>query len=182
MLHNTRKRVELLAARLPSGYNLPDLIRSIMTAAAIRTEDAARPRMTILTDLPVALVVMSGPYDGQRYVLHQPRDPLFGYVLGRRSDCDWAFSYDDQLSGKHARLFRAEAGWFIEDLKSTNHTYLARTRPDHSFAGREALPPQQPHPIPDGQLLQLGRLWLRCYWAAVSAMTPDTAPLSPFDR
>jgi len=134
------------------------------------------------TELPIALVVMSGPYDGQRYVLHTPRDPARGYVLGRRHDCDWVFNYDDQLSGKHARIFmdRAEDSmdtiWFIEDLKSTNKTHLAKTRADHTFIGRELLPAEQSHPINDGQLVQLGRLWLRIYFKFTTSITDIDQP------
>ena len=124
------------------------------------------------TELPIALVVMSGPYDGQRYVLRAPHDPARGYVLGRRHDCDWVFNYDDQLSGKHARIFVDHDGWYIEDLKSTNKTHLGKTRADQTFIGREMILPEQPQPINDGQLIQLGRLWLRVYFSAIHVDQP----------
>jgi predicted component of type VI protein secretion system len=123
--------------------------------------------MNVRTELPIELVVMSGPYDGQRYVLRMPHDPARGYVLGRRHDCDWVFNYDDQLSGKHARVFMANDGWYVEDLKSTNKTHLGRMRADHTFIGRELIPAEQPQPITDGQLIQLGRLWLRVHFSAI---------------
>ena len=122
------------------------------------------------TELPISLVVMSGPYDGQRYVLQAPHDVTRGYVLGRRHDCDWVFNYDDQLSGRHACIFMDNNSWYIEDLKSTNKTHIGKTRPDHTFLGRELLPAGQPLAIHNGQLIQLGRLWLRVYF---STTAPD---------
>ena len=119
------------------------------------------------TELPIALVVMSGPYDGQRYVLRTPRDSARGYILGRRHDCDWVYNYDDQLSGKHARLFTVDGSWYIEDLKSTNKTHIGKTRPDNTFLGLEWLPPEQPQSIVNGKLIQLGRLWLRVYFSEI---------------
>jgi hypothetical protein len=35
---------------------------------------------------------------------------------------------DDYVSGRHARLFPHEGAWVVEDLGSTNGTYLDRTR------------------------------------------------------
>jgi pSer/pThr/pTyr-binding forkhead associated (FHA) protein len=105
------------------------------------------------------ITVMSGPYDGESHRLNAPRDPTRGYVLGRRPECDLAFDYDDWVSGQHARLFRDGTQWFIEDLNSTNKTHLGRRRRDGTFAGRELA--SGALPIATGQLIQLGRLWIR---------------------
>jgi pSer/pThr/pTyr-binding forkhead associated (FHA) protein len=35
---------------------------------------------------------------------------------------------DDYVSGRHARLYPHEGAWVVEDLGSTNGTYLDRTR------------------------------------------------------
>ena len=105
------------------------------------------------------ILVMSGPYDGESHRLNAPRDPTRGYVLGRRPECDLAFAYDDWVSGQHARLYQNGPAWFVEDLNSTNRTHVGRTRRDGTFAGRELA--VGPMPIADGQLIQLGRLWIR---------------------
>jgi pSer/pThr/pTyr-binding forkhead associated (FHA) protein len=44
-------------------------------------------------------------------------------VLGRDERCDRAFDAP-QVSGRHARLFRAQGGLMIEDLHSSNGTYV----------------------------------------------------------
>lgn len=105
------------------------------------------------------IIVMSGPYDGESHRLNAPHDPVRGYVLGRRPDCDLAFAYDDWVSGQHIRLFRDSDQWYVEDLNSTNRTYLGQRRRDGTFAGRELV--SGILPIADGQLIQLGRLWIR---------------------
>ena len=35
---------------------------------------------------------------------------------------------DDYVSGKHARIYRADGSWVVEDLGSTNGTYVERAR------------------------------------------------------
>lgn len=43
--------------------------------------------------------------------------------IGRSSDCQLILD-DDYVSTRHARIYRTEAGYLIEDLGSTNGTYL----------------------------------------------------------
>ena len=44
-------------------------------------------------------------------------------ILGREPDCD--FSVDDQtVSSQHARLSYHQQQWWLEDLRSTNGTFL----------------------------------------------------------
>ncbi len=105
------------------------------------------------------IMVMSGPYDGSRYQLTTPHDAHVGYILGRRDDCDLAFPYDRWVSSHHARLFQMAGDWFVEDLGSTNKTYIEKRRADGSFAGREKIEGVQS--VAYGQLIQLGRIWIR---------------------
>ena len=59
----------------------------------------------------------------------EPRTvPLTGEVgIGRADDC--AVQLDDTyISTNHARLFSKEGQWFVEDLGSTNGTYLNRVK------------------------------------------------------
>lgn len=108
---------------------------------------------------PVEIMVMSGPYDGSLVRLTAPRNSERGYLFGRRDECDLSFPYDRWVSGRHARLFQEDGQWYIEDLGSTNKTYLGKMRPDGTFAGREQI--EGIHPIAAGQLIQLGRVWVR---------------------
>lgn len=57
------------------------------------------------------------------------------------------------ISRRHARLLRRPGGWFLEDLQSTNGTFLNENR----------LPPDQPVPLSHGDLIRLGRLTLVFY-------------------
>lgn len=63
------------------------------------------------------LVVTEGPLKGTTLPLDGP------ILLGRAQDATLVLE-DDYASGRHARLFPQGSRWFIEDLGSTNGTYL----------------------------------------------------------
>ncbi|WP_285727943.1 FHA domain-containing protein FhaB/FipA [Psychromicrobium xiongbiense] len=65
------------------------------------------------------LVVTEGPLSGT--VLDLGTTPI---LLGRAQEATLVLE-DDYASGRHARLFPQGSRWFIEDLGSTNGTYLA---------------------------------------------------------
>ena len=69
--------------------------------------------------------------------------------IGRRPDLELPLPYP-ALSALHARLFRAEAGWQIEDLGSTNGTRVDGQR----------LPARAPREIGPGAQLTLGQVTL----------------------
>lgn len=48
--------------------------------------------------------------------------------IGRASSCDIALADDSYVSQLHARLYRREGTLFIEDLGSTNGTFLNRKK------------------------------------------------------
>ena len=52
---------------------------------------------------------------------------------------------DDFASGRHARIFRRDAGWFVEDLGSTNGTFLGSSKLT------------QPMPVEVGSTLRIGK-------------------------
>lgn len=69
--------------------------------------------------LPTQLHITEGPLRGSVVDLHGA--PL---LLGRAQEADLVLD-DDYVSGRHARLFPQGSRWFLEDLGSTNGTYVA---------------------------------------------------------
>ncbi|GAA1657706.1 FHA domain-containing protein [Citricoccus zhacaiensis] len=69
--------------------------------------------------LPTRLQVTEGPLQGSVVDLHG--SPL---LLGRAQEADLVLD-DDYVSGRHARLFPQGSRWFLEDLGSTNGTYVS---------------------------------------------------------
>ena len=52
---------------------------------------------------------------------------------------------DDYSSSRHARLYPEGGQWFVEDLGSTNGTYLGQARVD------------RPMPVPPGAEVRVGK-------------------------
>lgn len=88
---------------------------------------------------PTALAVTEGPLTGTTLPL---RDA--GTLVGRNPECALVLA-DDFASGRHARIFRDASGWKVEDLGSTNGTFLGSTR----LTG--------PAPVVAGSVLRIGK-------------------------
>lgn len=67
---------------------------------------------------PRRLVVTSGPMRGATLALHS--SPV---IIGRNPESSLSID-DDSISGAHARISPDPHGWVIEDLGSTNGTWL----------------------------------------------------------
>jgi hypothetical protein len=85
------------------------------------------------------LVVTGGQLAGTRITLGEA--PI---TIGRAEDSTLVIT-DDFASARHARLMPREGGWFVEDLGSTNGTYLDRGK----VSG--------PTPVPLGVPIRIGR-------------------------
>ena len=75
---------------------------------------------------PRVLVVTEGPLSGRTIELAEQQ-----ITLGRANDATLVLN-DDYASSRHARIFPQDGQWIVEDLGSTNGTYLDRqkvTRP-----------------------------------------------------
>lgn len=68
--------------------------------------------------LPTTLVITEGPLTGRTIPLGG--QPL---LIGRAQDAGLVLE-DDYASGRHARLFPQGSRWFLEDLGSTNGTFV----------------------------------------------------------
>ena len=72
---------------------------------------------------PTRLTVTAGPLAGTTLPLRPA-----GTLIGRSPECALVLD-DDYASGRHARIFQDDDGtWRVEDLRSTNGTYLGATR------------------------------------------------------
>ena len=72
--------------------------------------------------VPTSLTVTEGSLAGTTLSLMDS-----GVLLGRNPECTLVLD-DDFASGRHARIFRRDGGWFVEDLGSTNGTYLGSSK------------------------------------------------------
>ena len=99
-------------------------------AASLRTDPAVTS---------TALVVTAGPLRGTTLTLGST--PV---LIGRAPECTLVLD-DDYASGRHARIFPHDGRWFVEDLGSTNGSWLG----DHRIG--------EPEPMGQGQQLKIGQ-------------------------
>lgn len=74
---------------------------------------------------PTTLVVTEGPLTGTSLPLRSG-----GVLIGRNPECALVLD-DDYASGRHCRIYRDPSdreGWVVEDLGSTNGTFIGRDR------------------------------------------------------
>lgn len=89
--------------------------------------------------LPRTLVVTQGSLKGTTIGLGQA--PI---LIGRAPECTLVLE-DDYASGRHARLSLQQGTWMVEDLGSTNGTFMGRNRVE------------APTPVPPGSPVRIGR-------------------------
>jgi hypothetical protein len=103
--------------------------RDLFGRTAVQSQDArpvaapvggppARPRR----GTPGSLVVTAGSMAGA--TLRLGDEPI---TIGRGADCTLVVT-DDYASTRHARLYARNGQWFVEDLGSTNGTFVDRMR------------------------------------------------------
>ncbi|MDX6286115.1 MAG: hypothetical protein QOG53_1600 [Frankiales bacterium] len=90
-------------------------------------------------DVPQTLVVTEGTLTGTSIALRDT--PV---TIGRANDSTLVLA-DDYASNNHARLVPQDGQWFVEDLGSTNGTYLDRSK----VTG--------PTPVPIGMAIRIGK-------------------------
>ena len=88
---------------------------------------------------PHRLLVTSGALAGTSLGLNDQQ-----ITVGRANDATLVLN-DDYASSRHARLFPQDGQWIVEDLGSTNGTYLDRQKVTH------------PTPVPVGVPIRIGK-------------------------
>jgi hypothetical protein len=98
-----------------------------------------KPPRALGKRIPTTLAVTAGSLAGTTLSLKET-----GVLLGRNPECTLVLD-DDFASGRHARIFRRDAGWFVEDMGSTNGTFLGASKLT------------QPMPVEVGSTLRIGK-------------------------
>jgi pSer/pThr/pTyr-binding forkhead associated (FHA) protein len=134
------------ARKLPQGA--PETFPSSPLPAAPASAPAAAPAASVTEpvraqphasgDTPRRLVITSGPKEGMEIEL--PTEQL---TIGRSSESGLVIR-DDYTSTHHARLMLWNDEWVIQDLDSTNGTFLDGTRVT------------LPTPVPVGSTVTIG--------------------------
>lgn len=113
--------------------------RSGRPVAASRGSGGAAPAKVRKGRAARQLVVTGGQLAGTKLTLGE--NPI---TVGRAEDATLVIT-DDYASAHHARLVPRTGQWFVEDLGSTNGTYLDRSRING------------PTPVPIGVPIRIGR-------------------------
>jgi Inner membrane component of T3SS, cytoplasmic domain len=103
--------------------------------AKTQKQPVAKPKRGV----PGKLVVTQGSLAGTSVSLGEAQ-----VTIGRANDSTLVLD-DDYASSRHARLFALNGRWMVEDLGSTNGTYLDRAK----VAG--------PTPVPLGVPIRIGK-------------------------
>jgi len=111
----------------------------VAQAVAVGRPVAPRPTRSSVRRVPTSLTVTEGSLAGTTLSLMDS-----GVLLGRNPECTLVLD-DDFASGRHARIYRKDDGWFVEDLGSTNGTYLGAARLT------------EPMPLEVGSTLRIGK-------------------------
>lgn len=114
----------LAAARrdLGVGRNFRTARATADTQPARGSQQAAAPATPAPPVRPSQLVITDGAQAGS--VMRLGDSPI---TMGRATDIEVSLQ-DDYASGHHARLFPQGSRWFLEDLGSTNGTFVGGNR------------------------------------------------------
>jgi pSer/pThr/pTyr-binding forkhead associated (FHA) protein len=133
-LYGTRVLTRGTLKRRPRPASQP-----VAKPTAITATITPKPSRASGKRIPTTLTVTEGSLAGTTLSLMET-----GVLLGRNPECTLILD-DDFASGRHARIFRRDEGWFVEDLGSTNGTFLGSSKLT------------QPMPLEVGSTLRIGK-------------------------
>lgn len=131
--------VGVIRRDLFAGARSGRIVAAPRAVGASTGQPAAKPAKVKRGRAAHQLVVTAGQLAGTRITLGEA--PI---TIGRAEDSTLVIT-DDYASARHARLLPREGQWFVEDLGSTNGTYLDRAK----VTG--------PTPVPLGVSIRIGR-------------------------
>lgn len=135
-----RRRANRAATATPARPQPVDAAAAAAPAPAAPAPTPVRtPRSARSGSGPRKLVVTEGPLRGT--IVPLGTAPV---LIGRAPSCTLVLD-DDYSSSRHARVFPQDGQWFVEDLGSTNGTFLADQRVDG------------PIPLPTGTPVRVGQ-------------------------
>jgi pSer/pThr/pTyr-binding forkhead associated (FHA) protein len=110
-------RSDMFGARIDSTPRADRKADRQASKGAGRAKPAKRPR-----GAPTHVAIVEGANEGERVSLDEA--PI---LIGRGSDAAIRLD-DDYVSTRHARIASSGDQWFVEDLGSTNGTYIGSHR------------------------------------------------------
>lgn len=110
-------RSDMFGARIESAPRADRRAERIARRKAAKAKPTKRPR-----GAPTHITITEGANSGETISLdHAP------LLIGRGSDAAIRLD-DDYVSTRHARIASSGEQWFVEDLGSTNGTYIGSSR------------------------------------------------------
>jgi pSer/pThr/pTyr-binding forkhead associated (FHA) protein len=113
--------------------------RTVARVATVRPTQRKPPKPPKGKGIPRRLVVTAGGLTGTSMDLGD-----VAITIGRADDSTLVLT-DDYASSRHARLVPQDGQWLVEDLGSTNGTYLDRDKVTH------------PTVVPPGVVIRIGK-------------------------
>lgn len=100
----------------------------------------------------LTLTFMSGSRDGEVVKLATAGSPP-SVSIGRNAPCELVISDDPDLSRRHARIFWSDSSWMLQDLDSSNGTFIGEFQAARRLSGTNA--------IKEGEIFRVGLTRLR---------------------
>lgn len=114
----------------------------------------------------LTLTFMSGSRDGEVLQIEAAGSPP-SVLIGREAPCELVKSDDPDLSRRHARIFWDGSAWMLEDLNSSNGTFIGEFQATRRISGTGV--------IKEGEIFRVGLTRLRLGMSRNENLTTATA-------